>query len=81
VAWNITSNNNSPEHSEQDALKLRLIPSTERSHVKILKWKALYIDDEEIEEARDGMESMELDNKERGCEVSHKGLVLPFIQQ
>jgi len=39
----------------------RLVPNTEKSLPKVLKRKAMYIDDEEVEETRERLETMEID--------------------
>ena len=59
----VKSNGNcdSPRKPEQEAVMSRLVPNTEKSLPKVLKRKAMYIDDEEVEETRERLETMEID--------------------
>ena len=54
----------SPQTLEQDAVMLRLIPNMKNSPPKVLKQKAMYIDDKEVEETRERLETMEIDGTE-----------------
>ena len=57
-------NCDSPQTLKQDAVMSRLIPNTENSPPKVLKRKAIYIDDDEVEETRGRLETMEIDGTE-----------------